>query len=287
MPPRKPSPVGVQVPVGGGLATSGLPYAREVGARAVQVFVGNPRGWATPAGDARVDEAFRSAAAAARMPVFVHASWPVNLGSATPETGRRSVASVRHALGRGHLLGARGVVVHTGSAGPGGGREAGLRQVRERLLPVLDEIPDDGPDLLLEPTAEPVGSLCSLVEDLGPYLDALERHPRLGVCLDTCHAFAAGHDLAAPGGLRRVLDLLVRTVGRGRLKLVHANDSKDPCGARRDRHESIGRGSIGTAPFAELFCHSATRGVPVVVETPGGIAEHRRDVQLLEALRDR
>jgi deoxyribonuclease IV len=124
------------------------------------------------------------------------------------------------------------------------------------------------------------------VGDLGPLFATLQRHPRLGVCLDTCHAFAAGHDLAAPGGVRRLLNALVRAVGPGRLKLVHANDSKDPIGSKRDRHAAIGSGLIGESPFVELFRHPATRDVPVLVETPGGLDGHARDIAVLKALRD-
>ena len=161
-----------------------------------------------------------------------------------------------------------------------------MAQLREHLLPLLDEIPDDGPDLLIEPTAGAGQSLAATVEELGPYLEALDAHPRVGVCLDTCHAFAAGHDLAAPGGVRATLNALVRTVGRGRLKLVHANDSKDLRGSNRDNHERIGHGHIGAEPFAELFRHPATRGVPVVLETPGKMPEHREDLTVLRKLRD-
>ena len=135
--------------------------------------------------------------------------------------------------------------------------------------------------------ASPTSALASTIDDLGPLFEALDHHPRLGVCLDTCHAFAAGHDLATPGGARKTLNALVRTVGRGRLRLVHANDSRDPLGSRRDRHAPIGKGTIGTEPFAELFRHPATRGVPVIVETPGDVDSHRRDIRLLKGLRDR
>ena len=86
--------------------------------------------------------------------------------------------------------------------------------------------------------------------------------------------------------MKKTLDALVRAVGRGRLQLVHANDSKDPLGSLRDRHESIGQGRIGKDPFAELFRHPATRNVPVVVETPGDAAGHRTDIELLRSLRD-
>lgn len=287
MPPRKPSPVGVHVPVAGGLASGGLAYARDVGAEAIQVFLSNPRGWARSAGDPKQDDEFRGDCASAKIPTFVHAPYLVNLGSPTPATLENSVLSLRHALSRGCVIGARGVVVHAGSAVTPSSRPAALVQLREHLLPLLDEIPDDGPDVLIEPTAGAGQSLAATVEELAPYLDALDAHPRLGVCLDTCHAFAAGHDLAAPGGVRATLNALVRAVGRGRLKLIHANDSKDPLGSNRDNHERIGKGRIGSEPFAELFRHPATRGVPLVLETPGKAAEHREDLMVLKALRDR
>ena len=287
MPPRKPSPIGVHVPVAGGLSSAGLAYAQEVGAEAVQVFVSNPRGWAPAAGDPLQDAAFRDGCEQRRIPAYVHAPYLVNLGSPTPETVTRSTASVGHALRRGREIGARGVVVHTGSCVDGELREPAMRQVRNSLLPLLDALPDDGPDLLLEPTAGQGQSLCATVQDTGPYLAALDGHPRVGICLDTCHAFAAGHDLAVPGGLRRTLDQLVKVAGRGRLRLVHANDSKDACGSSRDRHEIIGKGQIGEEPFAELFRHPAMRGVPVILETPGKIPEHQRELELLRALRSR
>jgi deoxyribonuclease-4 len=287
MPPRKPSPVGVHVPVAGGLAAGGLAYARDVGAEAIQVFLSNPRGWALSPGDPKQDDEFRSGCATAKMPTFVHAAYLVNLGSPTATTLENSVRSLRHALARGCAIGARGVVVHAGSAVTKSTKPIALKQLREHLLPLLDELPDDGPDLLIEPTAGAGQSLAATVDELGAYVASLDEHPRLGVCLDTCHAFAAGHDLAAPGGVRTTLNALVRTVGRGRLKLVHANDSKDPLGSNRDNHERVGHGHIGSEPFAELFRHPATRGVPVVLETPGKAPEHTADLALLKTLRDR
>jgi deoxyribonuclease IV len=287
LPPPLRNPVGSHVPVAGGLAAKGHAYARRIGAETVQVFVANPRGWATPAGDPEQDEAFRAACADAGIPAYVHAPYLINLGSHTPATVEASVASLRHSLRRGRAIGALGVVVHTGSATGGRDPAVALAQVRERALPLLDELDEDGPWLLLEPTAGQGASLCSLAEELGPYLDALERHPRLGVCLDTCHAFAAGHDLAAPGGAKELLDELVAVAGPGRLRLVHANDSKAGAGSRLDRHENIGAGRIGAEPFRELLHHPATAGVPLITETPEGADKggHARDVALLKALR--
>ncbi|MFI2213557.1 deoxyribonuclease IV [Streptomyces sp. NPDC020141] len=280
------NPVGGHVPVAGGLATTGLGYAHELKAETLQVFVANPRGWATPPGNPAQDEAFRSGCAEAGLSVYVHAPYLINFGSHTEATAERSVESLRHSLRRGREIGALGVVVHTGSATGGRTRAVALAQARELMLPLLDELThDDDPFLLLESTAGQGFSLCSRAEDFGPYFEALDAHPRLGVCLDTCHIHAAGHDLAAPGGVTDTLDLLVATVGAGRLKLIHANDSKEAAGAHKDRHANIGAGHIGEEPFAELMRHPATEGVPLVIETPGGPEGHAADVARLKVLR--
>ncbi|MGH3096290.1 MAG: deoxyribonuclease IV [Streptosporangiales bacterium] len=282
---RKPPPIGSHVPVARGLAAGALPYAERVGAEAIQVFLSNPRGWKLSPGDPAQDAAFREAIGRLRIPAFVHATYLVNFATPDPPTLERSVESVRHTLRRAALVGARGVVVHTGSAVRPERRTAALTQLRDAVLPLLDELPVRGPRLLFEPTAGGGAPLCSRVDDLPAYLAALDDHPRTGVCLDTCHAFAAGHDLAKPGGVRATLDALGRAVGHRRLHLVHANDAKDPAGSFRDRHENIGAGLIGSEPFAELLAHPAMRGVPVVVETPGRESGHARDIVHLKELR--
>lgn len=276
------SPIGAHVPVAGGLATGGLKYAAEIGAEAIQVFVANPRGWALPEGKPAEDDKLL---ARTDVPVYVHAPYLVNFGSPSEETLAKSIATVRHSLVRGRAIGARGVVVHTGSA-VSQSYDAAMAQIHDHVLPLLEEIPDDGPDLLLEPMAGQGKMLCAKVQDLGPFFERLEHHPKLGVCFDTCHAFAAGHDLAAPGGVKDAMDALVATVGEGRLKLVHANDSKDVCGSAKDRHENIGAGEIGEQPFADLFRHPAVAGVPFIIETPGRAPEpHAKDITTLKTLR--
>ncbi|MFC6085705.1 deoxyribonuclease IV [Sphaerisporangium aureirubrum] len=274
------SPIGGHVTVAGGLATGGLKYAAEIHAEIVQVFVTNPRGWALNDGNRTEDATMRESG----VPVFIHTSYMVNVGSPDPAILEKSLTSIRHALRRGAEIGAAGVVVHTGSAVTQP-REAALRGLREHLLPLLDEIPDGGPDVLFEPMAGQGKMLCATVQDLEPYLGALEFHPRAGLCLDTCHAYAAGHDLAAPDGMVRMLDDL-HAIAPGRLKLVHANDSKHPCGSKRDHHENIGAGHIGAAAFAALMRHPAAAGVPLCIETPGKGERHREDILLLKRLRD-
>ncbi|WP_037577284.1 deoxyribonuclease IV [Phaeacidiphilus oryzae] len=289
------NPIGAHVPVAGrGLVGTGLAYAEKVGAEAVQVFVANPRGWATPAGDPRKDAEFREACAARGVPAYIHAPYLINFGSGDARTLERSVESLRHSLVRGTAIGALGVVVHTGSATSGRTRAEALRQVREAMLPLadaLDEFGGDPPELLLEPTAGQGSSLCSRIEDLAEYLDALDHHPRVGICLDTCHAFAAGHDLAAEGGTAAALDQLASVAGPNRLRLVHANDSKAGCGSHLDRHANIGAGEIGAEPFAELFRHPSTEGVPLILETPDRSSPegfgHAEDVATLAKLRAR
>ncbi|RZU77249.1 endonuclease IV [Micromonospora kangleipakensis] len=279
-------PVGSHTPTSGGLAKAALPYVEATGSEVVQVYVSNSRGWALPAGDPAQDALFRDGCAEREVPVFIHASLLVNLGSPTPATVEKSALTLAHALRRGAAIGARGVVFHAGSAVDAGHAEAAMRQVREALLPLLDEAAaTGGPMLLVEPSAGGGRSLASRVEQLGPYLDAVDRHPGLGVCFDTCHAWAAGHDLAAEGGMTATLDALVATVGPGRLKLVHANDSKDLVGSTRDRHENIGKGSIGEPAFAELMRHPATAGIPIVVETPSEKhVGHAADIATLKRL---
>ena len=286
------SPVGAHIRTAGALARGGLAYADAIGAEAVQVFVGNPRGWAATPGDPAQDAAFRAGCEQRGLAAYVHAPYLVNFGSPTLATLENSIRIVRHNLRRGAEIGARGVVVHTGSSVNGTDRAIALKQVREAMLPLLDELDDldarggPAPALLLEPTAGQGQSLCALASDLGPYLAVLEHHPRVGLCLDTCHAFAAGHDIASLEGMTALLDEVLEVAGPGRLKLLHANDSTDGVGAFKDRHARIGLGQIGTEPFAGLFTHPASRGVPLVLETPGERAENAADVALLKRLRD-
>jgi deoxyribonuclease IV len=302
--------IGSHATVTGGLAAGGLAYASAVDAEVIQVFVSNPRGWAAGPGDPSEDARLRES----QIPVFVHATYMINLGSGNPEVAARSADAVAHALRRGADIGARGVVVHTGSAagwaardaGAGGARDRALRQIGELALPLLDKLGDDDPDLLFEPMAGQGQMLCAHAGELAAYLSAVEYHPKVGVCLDTCHMFAAGHDLTAAGGVAAMLAELdaaagteaaagsvpaagqgaaASTGGLGRVKLVHANDSQLGCGSKRDRHEAVGAGQIGLAPFRELL--AALPGVPFVVETPGGKTGHARDIATLKGLRAR
>jgi deoxyribonuclease-4 len=276
-------PVGAHAPVTGGLATGSLRYAAAVKAEAIQVFVTNPRAWSTAAGDERQISALREHVGKTGLPVFVHAPYLINLGSPDPVVRERSAGMLEFCARRGEAIGAKGIVVHAGSA-IDTDRQSGLRRMRETALPLLDGLPVGGPDLLIEPMAGQGQMLCAAIGDLGPYLDALDWHPRALLCLDTCHLFAAGHDLTGPDGVATTLAELGE-VAPGRLRLIHANDAQDPCGSSRDRHETIGAGTLGRKPFWDLLHHPATAGVSFVVETPGGEAGQARDIGRLKRLR--
>ncbi len=282
------NPIGTHLKVGKGLVAGAFTEARRIGAETLQVFAGNPRGWASSPGRPEVDAAFREACAEAGTRVFIHAPYLVNLGSPTAATYERSVASVAHNLRRAVDIGAEGVVVHTGSCVTDGSTETALRQVREGLLPILETLgteDDDLPWLLLEPTAGQGQSLCAGVDDLEAYLAAVDLHPKAGICLDTCHVFAAGEPLDEPGGTTRTVDRVVEIGGPRRLRLIHANDSMDVRGAFKDRHQKIGQGHIGLGAFEELFAHPATAGVPFVLETPGSRDVDDPDIGLLKKIR--
>jgi deoxyribonuclease-4 len=273
------APVGAHVSVAGGLGQA-LRRAAEIGAETIQVFLASPRAWAPPPPDSAGDAAF---VAECRLPVFVHAPYLINFGSPSPETLARSGDALAFSLRRAAAIGARGVVMHAGSAVLGNRWDDAMAQVRAAVLGTLDAVPD-APPLLIEPTAGGGGALASDAASLAAYLDVLGRDERLGVCLDTCHAHAAGSDLSTSRGFATALRAYARAAGRGRIGLVHVNDSRDPVGSKRDRHESPGCGTIGLEPFRTLFEIPAFRRVPMVVETVD--AQQAADVTTLKKLRE-
>ena len=207
--------IGSHATVTGGVATGGLAYAAEVGAEVIQVFVSNPRGWAAGPGDAAEDARLRES----EVPVFVHATYMINLGSGirrwprSRPTRSRTRCAVAGRSARGAWWCIPGPPPAGRDAGEGDARVRALRQIGEIALPLLDKLGDDDPDLLFEPMAGQGQMLCARAGDLATYLSAVEHHPKAGVCLDTCHLFAAGHDLTADGGVAAMLGQLGTVAG--------------------------------------------------------------------------
>jgi deoxyribonuclease IV len=282
--------IGAHVSVAGGLGRA-PGNARAVGCESLQVFVSNARGWAPPPVDPAGDQRFRADLAAAGLgPLFVHAPYLVNFASVSPVTRERSREVVAATLAKAAAIGAAGVVVHAGAA-LASGRAAGLATTREALLPLADAVAAPGalaatPDLVLELTAGTRGSLAARFEEMAELLAACDHHPRLRVCMDTCHAQAAGYDLGDPAGATKALDELFTTLG-DRVVLVHANDSRDAVGSGRDRHCPIGTGTIGDAGFAAVLAHPGLASLPVITETTGDPDQITMDLACLRRLAGR
>jgi len=286
MPVKKPR-IGAHTPTTGGMAKRSIEYAKTTGAEVIQVFASSPRMWAMPVAKPDLDEAFKLKAAELDIETYVHAPFLINLGSPTQATYLNSLASTAYSLQRGRDIGALGVVIHTGSAVDVNHVEQAWKQIHEGMMPILNALSDDAPFLLLEPTAGQGQSLVKKLDDLENYLKAFEYHPKVGICLDTCHVFAAGHDIAVKGGMTKTIDLLIEIAGIERFQLIHANDSMDVCGALKDRHQNIGDGHIGLDPFVELLAHPAVANVPLILETPGMEEKHTLEIALLKTLRDK
>ena len=279
--------IGAHVPTSGGMAKRAIEYAKTIKAEAIQVFASNPRGWAMPETNYEADQAFIEKANELEIETYVHAPFLINLGSPTEGTYKNSLASTKYSLKRGREIKAKGVVIHTGSAVDEGNIKKAWKQIHEGMMPILNELDDQDPWLLLEPTAGQGQSLVKRLEDLNNYFEALEWHPKVGICLDTCHVFAAGHDIKSKGGMSATIDLLVEVAGAERIQLIHANDSMDVLGSLKDRHQNLGDGEIGSKPFAELLAHPAIVDAPLILETPGEELEHGREVAMLMKMRDK
>ncbi len=279
--------IGAHVPTSGGMAKRSIEYAVTTKAEAIQVFASNPRGWAMPDSNPEADEKFRARASELDIETYVHAPFLINLGSPTTSTYENSLASTAYSLRRGREIGALGVVIHTGSAVDEDHLPNAWKQISKGMMPILEKLKDNDPWLLLEPTAGQGQSLVRKIEDLTMYFEALKWHPKVGVCLDTCHVFAAGHDIKSKGGMKKTLDLLVEVAGKDRIQLIHANDSMDVLGSLKDRHENLGEGEIGIKPFEELIAHPAVKNAPLILETPGEEPEHGKEISTLKKIRDK
>jgi len=283
-PPELP-PLGAHVSVAGGIARA-VPRGEELGCTAIQVFVKNANRWQGKPIPPQDAEGFRRAREASAIgPAVAHASYLINLAATDETVLGRSLAALADELERCAQVGLDGLVLHPG-AHLGAGEEAGIERVAAALDTVLAAAPADGVRLLLENTAGQGTCLGWRLEHLAAIRGRVARPERVGVCIDTCHAFAAGYPVHEPAGYEEFVAELDEVVGLDLVGCVHLNDSLRPFGSRRDRHEHIGEGEIGTGCFARLLHDERLRHVPMVLETePGDDREgHRRDLAVLRSL---
>lgn len=277
--------IGAHVRTAGGV-DRGIDRAVEIGAEAVQIFSGAPQAWRRKAYSPAELEAYHSKVGETGIePAFIHGLYLVNLASDNPDLLAKSLDALVQDMNAAHLLGARGVIFHLGSH-KGAGYDSRFHQVVEYCAKVVEATPDDT-WLILENSAGMGGSVGSKFAELGTIIRECGS-PRIKVCLDTQHAFAAGYDVKTHDGLERVMDEFDRDIGLDRLAAVHANDSKCPLAGGLDRHENIGDGHIGRDGFLNILSHAAFAAVPFLLEVPGFDNEgpDRQNVEILKSLRD-
>ncbi|OGF57689.1 MAG: hypothetical protein A2Z21_05425 [Candidatus Fraserbacteria bacterium RBG_16_55_9] len=262
--------LGCHLSISGGLHQA-VAQAEELGINALQIFSHNARSWHLKDLQPKELEAFKQERSKSSLEyVVIHTSYLINLASPKEDVYSKSIQALREEVRRAGQLGIPHVNTHVG-AHVGTGIEAGLK----RIVQALDEVfnsPEarECPDvmILLENDAGEGTSLGVRFEELRVILDNVKQSERLGVCFDTCHGYAAGYDFTSPKGLDEMLNELDREIDLERLKLIHTNDSKHPLGARRDRHEHIGRGQIGLSGFQLIVNHPKLRNLPFILETP-------------------
>jgi len=261
--------------------------AAEIDAVVLQLFTKQPSRWAEPKIDQGTADAFKAARAEHGIEVAgAHDSYLINLSSPERRLWRMSQRSFEAELGRCAALGLDFLVTHPGNA-TDGDLAAGLERNAEGVTESLEAV--EGPTrVLLELTAGSGSSVGGTFENLRAIIDGIPeaQRGRVGVCLDTCHAYSAGYDLV--GDYEGVWERFDEVIGIDRLGLIHLNDSKHPLGSRKDRHETIGEGTLGVEPFARIMRDPRLRGVPKVLETPKGddpVAADRGNLDLLRSLR--
>jgi deoxyribonuclease-4 len=284
--------IGAHMSVAGGVAQA-VARARLHDCEALQIFAKNASQWRGKPLEAEDIRRFRQGLEQTGIgPVVSHASYLINLATTDAALRAQSIAALVDELDRAATLGLLGVVLHPGACTSGSEDDA-LTLVAAAIDEALGVKPRARPLLLLEHTAGQGRTIGYRFEHLRAILERTSRSRRVGICLDTCHIAAAGYDIVSEAGYRHTFEQFERLVGFDRLHVVHANDSKKPCGSRVDRHEHIGEGCLGLEPFRRMLHDPRFTGRPLLIETakaaattkPGEIALDPLDQRNLATLR--
>lgn len=277
--------LGAHVSVAGGFV-EGLRRGTAIGCDALQIFVKSPSQWQSKPILPEDGDAFRTAHAASAIgTVVAHAAYLINLAAPDPQILARSRAALADELMRCAALGVGALVVHPG-AHLGTGVEAGLTAIARSLDAVDGALGDCPTRILLEITAGQGTVLGSRLEHLASIRAQAASRERLGVCLDTCHAFAAGYAIDSADGWDDFLGVLESEIGFDLVGCVHLNDSVGALGSRKDRHANLGEGCLGLETFRRVLAEPRLHGAPMILETPLGDDEqgHARDLAILRGL---
>jgi deoxyribonuclease-4 len=276
--------LGAHMSVAGGVSRA-LDNAAAVHSNAVQVFTKNNRQWFGPPVDTEDVTRWREQMPALAIEYAVsHASYLINLASPKDPLWGKSQHAHKDELQRAHAYGIPHVVLHPG-AHTGSGEEAGIERIANGLNRIHAAAPECADTMtLLELTAGQGTTLGYSFEQLAEIIDKVAEKERVGVCVDTCHALAAGYDFRTAEGYAAMMDTLQRTIGVARVKCWHFNDSKFGCGSRKDRHTHIGEGEIGVEGFRFILNDPHWDGVPMLLETPKEEDSDGNDARNLAAL---
>ena len=262
--------LGSHLSIGKGFSAA-VDEAQRLCCSALQIFSHNASAWRMKPIDEQKARDFRQRVADAGIGfVVIHTMYLINLASPDDALYERSIAALREEVARAGVLGAQAIVTHLG-AHKGAGTAAGIARVTEalnRLTSSREVLEASGVRILLENTAGAGTTIGGSFEELAQIFQGLSDSRRVGVCLDTCHAFAAGYDLRDHQSVNDAVAAWDHAVGVDRLEMVHLNDSKHPCGSRRDRHEHIGEGEIGEHGMTAIVNHPGFRDLPMILETP-------------------
>jgi deoxyribonuclease-4 len=251
--------------IGGGPAKA-LERGQSIGCSAIQIFVKNNMQWfAKPFAEADL-AAYLDFPHRPKL-IFGHTSYLINPGAKNPDFREKSIRALGEELSRADQLGLPFLVLHPG-AHMGDGEATGLSRIVSSLDEVFAALPRGKCRIALEITAGQGTSLGHTFEHLAAIIERSKFQERLTTCLDTAHLFAAGFDISTAHGFWDTVKRFDRIIGRDRLAAWHLNDSKTPCGSRVDRHEHIGKGKIGLAPFSEIMRSAEFSAIPKVLETP-------------------
>ncbi|MGB6975608.1 MAG: deoxyribonuclease IV [Terracidiphilus sp.] len=278
--------IGIHLGTAGG-ASNAVERAREIGANTFQIFSSSPRMWRAPKIDPKQAERMRTLRAKYDVgPLVIHTSYLVNVCSQTDEVRQKSIVAFRGEIERALALGAEHLVLHPGSW-KGLTRDEGLKLAADSIERAIDGLPWQESDfhILIENTAGAEFSLGGSFEQVAELVARLKAHAPMGVCLDTCHTHVAGYDLVSAEGYEDTMRQAAETVTLEAVRVWHCNDAKAVRGSKLDRHEHIGKGTMGLEPFRRLLNDPRFAHCAFIAETPEDEPEdERRNVDTLKSL---
>ena len=283
--PRKSAamPFGAHESISGGVFNAVL-LGKEATCDTIQMFNKSSNQWrAKTLGTEEIDQYFKAISDTGVTVATSHTSYLINIASPEPALGQKSCAALKEEMERCGLLKIPNLVMHPGSH-VGSGEEAGLNRIAENINRIFSALKDNHVCLLLETTAGQGSNLGSKFEHLAYIIEKIEDKENIGVCLDTCHVFAAGYPITDQAEYRKTMRQFDDIIGLDRLRIIHMNDSMKPFASQRDRHEHIGKGCIGLDAFRNIINDPKLKKIPKILETPKGEGVDE-DIENLKVLR--